>query len=775
MKRRNISDMRKRFPLICLSIITLFLPASLKGQEKGGEAESKWEVKRLENSFHIQAGILQRQINLEDENFYTASMLVGSHEILTQPHPEVSLRLSRTKDNEKPSLISEFVEAQATESTATFGSTDRLIVKESLLSNKTDWVESLSINSLDWGAQFDKINSLISTPRKGVTRLTIRVRSIHKENLKDLAISLVYEIYDGHPATRQWVEVVNNSSLWYRLDQLTISALPIGNKLNNIGALTPDDEAVSASIRSFASGDGSYGLILGSEVPSATRRFDVKTGTLGYADDYFEWILEPGGRFISEAVSYHAFEGEKEKTISSVSTPLDRCVEGQYKKFLDQCLGIMINQSDISAPRYCTWSNYGQFITEEIARQIIPIAARCGFETFQIDDGWQYDRLGTEPNIEKFPNFDYMAKLVADEGMTLGLWVSCYRSKDAKDLRVLPNALSLPPIKRLDGYGVSFASDWRYYYVQDLVYLHDRFGAKYFKQDFTNIRLGDMADGHESHSRKESYLRGLRGLLESQALVHEMSPDITTLISHEIYWGTPGVPCDLAVMKNVSFYHIPPNDYSGLGPLKYRKKLVSEYDSLANREQVQKDLILGCWNARRRYYAHRGLPMHMLEYYGAASANVQKALTISIQDRQICSFLMGAPVVYAGDLLSLSEENIQHYRKRFDQLRSLQNEFDIYKYFQYSGVPEPTDEDWHWWGKLNENNEGIVVILRGSQGDDERLINIPWVDSESRYTIQQLFTEKNLGTFSGKELKDGIIKLSLPVYGQEILLLKVLE
>jgi len=29
-----------------------------------------------------------------------------------------------------------------------------------------------------------------------------------------------------------------------------------------------------------------------------------------------------------------------------------------------------------------------EHITEDISRQIIPIAAQCGFELFQIDDGW---------------------------------------------------------------------------------------------------------------------------------------------------------------------------------------------------------------------------------------------------------------------------------------------------------------------------------------------------------------------------------------------------
>ncbi len=769
--------MKRLLSYIFLSFISLSLDASgaKPVQDSTDGSKSKWFIDRQDHTFIIQAGNVKRLIKLEKTNISTISFQIGMHEILDKTYPEISLAMSRSKLNKKPNLISGFDETKAIESTATFGLTDNLVTNgaKSMLETGSEWMPPLILNSLNWDHQFDKITPVISSPRKGITRLTLRVRAICAEGLKDVTVSLVYEIYEGHSAIRQWVEMVNNSPSWYRLDQLTLSALEVGKTLNHIKPLTPDDKAVTASIRSFANRDETYGLILGSEVPSATRRLDVNTGMMGYADAYFEWILQPGGRFVSEAVSYYAFNGEIKKTTSAISTPLDRCVENQYKTFLDKCLGVVANHSDLHAPRYCTWSNYAQFINETIARQIIPIAAQCGFETFQIDDGWQYDRLGTEPDPKKFPNFDSMSALVAAKGMSLGLWVSCYRSKDSKDLRVLSDAFSLPPVKRIKGYGASFASDWRNYYAQDLVYLNDRYGAKFFKQDFTNIKLGDMAVGHESRSLKESYLCGLRGLLESQVLVHEMSPDISTLITHEIYWGTPGVPCDLAVMKSACFYHIPPNDYSGLGPSKYRNKLVSEYDSLVNREEIQKDLIKGCWNARQRYYAHRGLPLHMLEYYSAATANVKNALTTAIQDRQICSFLMGAPVIYAGDLLSLTQENIQHYRIRFGLLSKLQKKYNIYRNFQFSGVPEPTDEGWHWWGKLNENHEGVVVVLRGSGGKEKMQINIPWVSQGSKYSIKQLFTQKELGCFSGRELQGGVIHLSLPPFGQDILMVSL--
>ncbi len=151
------------------------------------------------------------------------------------------------------------------------------------------------------------------------------------------------------------------------------------------------------------------------------------------------------------------------------------------------------------------------------------------------------------------------------KNMNLGLWVSCFRPMESKDLQEIPDGRSLPLIKRGACYGMSFTSRWREYYVQDLVNLVNQFDTRYFKQDLTNIRFGDIAEGHESRTKKESYLRGLRGLLTAQAELHRLCPNVWTMLSHEIYWETPGPGCDLAIMKSTCGFHIPPNDYSGCG------------------------------------------------------------------------------------------------------------------------------------------------------------------------------------------------------------------
>ena len=200
-----------------------------------------------------------------------------------------------------------------------------------------------------------------------------------------------------------------------------------------------------------------------------------------------------------------------------------------------------------------------------------------------------------------------------------------------------------------------------------------------------NLKLGDCAEGHESRTRRESYLRGLRGLLEAQDLLHRLAPKVVPQLTHEIYWGTPGVPCDVAALKHAAAYHIPPNDYAGVGNAKQRPGPNWSYDPA----KLRQELIAGCFNARQRFYAHRGLPLYALEDYAAHAVNFRGSLTPEVQDRQICSWLMGVPAAFAGDLASLTEENIRRLPAAVRSFAAAGERLRHLPAFQYSGVLEP--------------------------------------------------------------------------------------
>ncbi len=112
-------------------------------------------------------------------------------------------------------------------------------------------------------------------------------------------------------------------------------------------------------------------------------------------------------------------------------------------------------------------------------------------------------------------------------------------------------------------------------------------------------------------------------------------------------------------------------------------------------------------------------------------------------------------------------------RKNHQLLKRLQTDYDIYRHFLFSGVPAPTDEDWHWWGKLSPKG-GAVVVVRGTGGLSERKINIPWVPAGAKYQLTARLADKPLGSFTGKQLQNGALRLALPQLGQEIVEVKPL-
>ncbi|MGD1104793.1 MAG: hypothetical protein ABSA59_22335 [Terriglobia bacterium] len=714
----------------------------------------------------LEAPGLVRTLRISKRGVASTSLKVRGTELLAGPSHEFRLQFQFASPNRKPQGLKPG-EGGVINSTAHFrdSGTDMLDVTEvgGAIDEGVRWVNPVTIPGDASGENLGPFAATVTPPKEGGTRLTLRAGPASQGPLAGVSVTLIYEVYAGFPVVRKWMEIRNGSENWMKIDHLLIDDVDIAASFDLRTPLTPAERGAGSSLVGMANHSATVGVIAASEVPSALRHI-AESGAMGYTDELFEWVLGPGESFLSEPVFFFGFSGKTQQLPSGVSTPLDRAVEGPLQRFLRERLGIAARAANLPAPAWVTWSNFKENINDAIIRRQADLAAQAGFRTFSFDSGWQKGTLGTEIDTRKFPDFAATTEYVRSQGLRVGLWVSCFRDPDSKDLAVLPNAASRPAIRRLNGLGMSFASPWREYYAQDLSGLAQRYGVSYYKQDFTNIRFGDAAEEHESRTRKESLLRGLRGLLESQDLIRREAPSVTTEISHEIYWGTPGVPCDLAAIEHADLYHHPPNDYSGDGASNQVWDPSRKYDTA----KLQQGLIDGAYHARQRFYALRGLPLEAIEYYAAATFNGSGSLTPQIQDRQIASWLMGAPQPFAGDLTSLTPENIRRYRQRFQMLARLESTYGIYEHFQFSGVPAPTDVDWHWWGKLNEKGEGAVVVLRGSGGGDSRQIVIPWVTPGRRYQLKALFAEKDLGTFTSRDLIKGKLQLELPHYGQEI-------
>lgn len=729
------------------------------GKQKDGTDQTEFYIKPTSKGFDIKAGNFLRKIELTGGNLKSTGLQVAGKEVLSAVSNDFSLTFHAAHPNKRPAglVINESGKTEWANGLAANAAADNQPV---------EWSELATINGENCSSFFSLVRKKVESFQTGVTKLHVCFQSFANNGLKDVAIHVYYEIYQDHPAIRKWMEVVNNSTQWIKIDQLVIDDIHLSADFTTTTPLTPEEKGAESCIVAFSNQDRSSGVIAASEIPSAIRRI-TKEGAMGYAPEYFEWVLGPSESFITEPVFYFAFDGENVKTISGVSTALDRAVEAPFKDFLRKAVGLRGNASLVPAPIWCSYTNFLVDLTDANMREQADIAAKIGFVTFQLDEGWAQTPSpgGSEPG-STFPNFEATCDYIRSKGMQLGLWISCFRGLDSKDISAIPDGRSLPLFTNTKrGYGMSFSGPWKDYFANDLVYMRNKYGMTYVKEDLTNISKGDIANSHESRTKKESLLRGLRGLLQVNKRIGELAPDIWTQVTHEIYWKTPGPPADIAVLKYACAFHTTPNTYLGSGNGSKRVSPDWNIDPVKMRAQ----LIESCWQSRQRFYSHRGLPSYSVEFYAAHAVNIKGSLTTAVQDRQVCSWLMGAPTVFAGDLSSLSEENVQHYRKRFDLLKRLQATYNIYRFFQFSGVPEPTDTGWHWWGKLDQKGAGAVVVIRGSEGGDARQINIPWVRDEKRYQLTALFSNKELGKFTGAQLRKGELHLSLPVYGQEII------
>ena len=738
-----------------------------------------WNIAQKDDIYKIEAGFLSKQFKEIEKYFEMDGLFIENENLLEHAAPILRVKFYLAVPDEEPKGIEPVENGHLIKQrNKDKDGTDGLEIEEKDSNNETlqDIIWEPICSFEDLASSEDQFVLSFPTENKNLkcNQWVMNIRVLNHNILTGVNIDIHHEIYDDYPAIRKWITIQNQSDHWIKIDNLSLEPICIKEEFKNCVDLTPSERGAPSSIIAFEHESNRRGVILCSEIPSALRSMS-EHGEMGYESDNFEWVLGPGESFNSEAVFIYAYQGDVFKTTSAVSKPLDRTIETEFKDFLREKVGVRAVPEKMPVPLWCTWSNFAAKINHIIIKEQAEIAARCGFKGFQIDAGWSasadpadWTSGSRTPHELKFTDFSKTCNYILSKGLDLGLWLSCFRNDESPDLTEIPEGMMYPKVRRGNCFGMSYASDWRNYYAKDVVHLHEKYGATYFKQDLTNIKFGDIAHGHENRTRKESLLRGLRGFFSTQDYIHENAPDVCTLLSHELYWGTPGTPCDLAAIKHCWSFHIPPNDYSGAFPRK--KRITRKKTFLKGNKWL---LLLGCHNARQRFYAHRGLPLYCIENYGAATVNKDGSLTPKIQDRQICSWLMGIPSVYAGDLSSLTEENIQHYRKRLDLIRSLQDAYNIYGYFQFSGVPRPTDKGWHWWGKINPKfDSGIVVVMRGFFGASRKRINIPWVSRNNKYEVKLLFSEKRLGIFAGDTLQDGKMKIKLKRLSQEIIEIK---
>ncbi len=248
-----------------------------------------------------------------------------------------------------------------------------------------------------------------------------------------LDVSVVYRVYDGHPAIRKWLVLRNTGSTPLHLSHMNIEAIapsvgPSNETVLNAqyGAIpretfyTGRSEDAGLLLANARTGDG-FAIL--TEVPGYMKRTEINawydTGRVGIGVLYdtdlmpFERSLAPGAEFTTAAVSLLTFRNG-----DGFNDP--HWILPSYTAGVLQRKNIARGAPWI----YNTWEPFERNINRDTTLQLIDVAGTMGMDIFTIDDGWQQEYGENTVDPKAFPGgLDAIREAVEAKGMRLGLWI----------------------------------------------------------------------------------------------------------------------------------------------------------------------------------------------------------------------------------------------------------------------------------------------------------------------------------------------------------------
>ncbi len=412
--------------------------------------------------------------------------------------------------------------------------------------------------------------------------LTLRLRT----KQLPLEVSVVYDVYAGHPAIRKHLTFRNTGAAALHLSHLNIEAIAPSVGPANETTLNTQYGTIPREIfytgRSedagllVANGRTGVGFAIVSEVPGYMKRTEiggwddpecVRVGVL-YDTDLmpFERSIAPGEEFKTASVSLVTFrngDGFRDPhwiLPSYTAKILMRKIDAQGAPWI-----------------YNTWEPFERVINRETVLKLIDVASNIGIDIFTIDDGWQQEYGENAVNPTAFPGgLKPIQQLVEAKGMRLGLWIPLAAiGTTTADYRNHPEwaALDQAGKQKITGTAAGpkavmcLASPFRGAAADRVNQAIDEFHLAYVKLDLTTIfnaygeAPGCWAKGHNHQDWAESLNMIYEGISYVTAKVYQKHPDVLLDLTFEL-WGQKHVidagllaAGDLDWMSNVDDNH----------------------------------------------------------------------------------------------------------------------------------------------------------------------------------------------------------------------------
>jgi len=573
--------------------------------------------------------------------------------------------------------------------------------------------------------------------------LTIRLRAIQLP----LEVSVIYNVYDGHPAVRKHLVLRNTGAAVLRLSHLNIEAIApsVGPEneitLNTQYGTVPRETFYTGRSEDaallVANGRTGVGFAIISEIPGYMKRTEIAgwddpecipIGVL-YDTDLmpFERSVAPGEEFKTASVSLVTFRNG-----DGFRDP--HWVLPTYTSKI-----LMRRVDTDGAPWiYNTWEPFERGINRDTVLKLIDVASNIGMDIFTIDDGWQQEYGENAVNLKSFPGgLKSIQQLIEAKGMRLGLWIPLAAiGTTTADYRKHPEwaALDQEGKRKITGTAAGpkavmcLASPFRDAAAERVSQAIDEFHLAYVKLDLTTIfnaygeAPGCWAKGHDHKDWAESLNRIYEGISYLTGKIYQKHPDVLLDLTFEL-WGQKHVidagllaAGDLDWMSNVDDNHP-----DSAGPLQARTLLYHRAASMP-----VESMLIG--------NIHGELP------------TIQESFATEI----------GSAPLLLGDLRNLTTEDRQWYHDKTTWFKRLRKTTKISEsFFPLGNWLQPSPATWDGFARLAHTGSGVIAIFRNKSNVATADVQLPLMP-EGRFKLHSVITNTDLGVFAKSDWSHGI-------------------
>jgi alpha-galactosidase len=582
---------------------------------------------------------------------------------------------------------------------------------------------------------------------------------------ENIDLELVYYLYDDFPVVRKQLIIINHTPYPVAVADLDVERLnmvPLTSQQTDIYS----DYGTHLTWRPYKGNhqDAAIyvyntfkkeGFILGNEAPSVLKRTELYThddrisiGLTKLTDNYpFKKWIAPNEAFTSPKTFICLVKAQKWQD----------AFEGKFADFIRTGLGVkLFEKKTIPFLFYNTWFPFRTNISDTLIRKVADGLTGTGTDILIMDDGWQADRGDWETDKKKFPSglkpvCDYIIK----KGMRPGLWMGLATvDKNSKVYREHPewairDKNGKPTYLHTNGdnghYTMSMGSGYYDYILARIKTLVKENSLAYIKLDFAVAnsayildyeKKGDYgSEGKAYPDRESSFYSIYERTLKLFDELHTSFPDLLIDCTYEV-WGE---------------YYL--NDFALIEH--------ADYDWLTNYEANPPE---GPINIRQMSYDRaRVIPpatnlIGNQQMYSSMDGDIRKNYKYTYLS------LASTKALLVGDPRTLTDDSKKWYLKWNNWFKMMDEKYQFTRFTQTSDVFErATMTNWDGCYKFDKDKQGgVMFFYRNGSLEKQRTFAVPFANPEAKYQLYSPEDGKVYGKFTGKELLEKGITISIP-------------